>query len=180
MVSKKILRHSKSLSLKYIPSKKILSLDGPLGSFYFFLNNKINYLSKDKKFWLSPKRSNKDKSFFVLSQVLLNQSCLGVVLGYRCQLNLIGVGYSVSLEKKDGTMLLILKLGFSHVVKIAIPDYLRITCPKPRTVFIQGINLQKVNNFAALIRDLKLPNPYKEKGLYYKNEVVKVKQGKKT
>jgi len=173
------LRQSKNLSLKYVPSKKTLILDGPLGTFSYLVNTKLNYSSKDKKFWLSP-WSGKKKSDFVLSQVLLVQSCLGVVLGYRCQLNLVGIGYSVSIQTKSGMDFLTLKLGFSHQVNIPIPNYLRVTCPKPRIILIKGTNLQKVNNFAALLKDLKVPNPYKEKGLYYKGEVLKLKQGKKT
>jgi large subunit ribosomal protein L6 len=173
------LRQSQNLSLKLIPSKKTLILEGPLGAFSYLVNAKLNYSGKEKKFWLSPK-SRMKKSSFVLGQVLLTQSCLGVVLGYRCQLNLVGIGYTASIEKKDGSDFLVLKLGFSHPVKILLPNYLQVSCPKPRIILIKGINLQKVNNFAALIKDLKLPNPYKEKGLYYKGEVFKLKQGKKT
>jgi len=173
------LRQSQNLCLKYIPTTKTLLLEGPLGSFSYLLNAKLNYSVANKKFWLSP-RKGANKSHFVLGQVLLAQSCLGVVQGYRCQLNVVGIGYSASIEKNKGSDFLVLKLGFSHHVKILVPDFLQITCPKPRIILIKGINLQKVNNFAALIKDLKLPNAYKEKGLYYKGEVLKLKQGKKT
>ena len=76
--------------------------------------------------------------------------------------------------------MLVLRLGFSHLVKVNIPDFLFVNCPKPKTVVIKGINLQKVNSFAALLKDLKQPNPYKEKGIYFKDESLKLKPGKKT
>jgi len=173
------LRQPKNLSLKYVPSKKTLILDGPLGTFLYRVNTKLKYSASNKKFWLSPKCKSQ-KSYFFLSQILLVQSCVGVALGYRCQLNLVGIGYSAWVEKKDDSDLLVLKLGFSHLVKVVVPNYVFVTCPKPKTVLIKGINLQKVNSFAALIKDLKLPNSYKEKGLYYKGETLKFKQGKKT
>jgi large subunit ribosomal protein L6 len=174
-----LLRQPKNLSLKYLPSKKALILDGPKGTFSYFFNSELKYSSLNKKFWLFP-NSAINKSSFFLSQVLLVQSCIGVTLGYRCQLNLVGIGYSASMEKKENGNLLVLKLGFSHLVKITIPNFLFVSCPKPKTILIKGINLQKVNSFAALLKDLKQPNPYKEKGLYYNNEVPKLKQGKKT
>jgi large subunit ribosomal protein L6 len=179
LVKKQLLRKPQHLSLQFIPSKNVLMLKGPCGTIYHEVFAKLFFFSNQKKFWLRPRKHMK-KSSFCLNQVLLAQSCLGVSLGYRKQLNLMGIGYQASTEKSGSLSFLILKLGFSHLVKIVIPDYIEIKCPKPRVVLIKGINLQKVNNFASLIRDLKLPNPYKEKGFFYKGEVVKLKQGKKT
>jgi large subunit ribosomal protein L6 len=176
---KQILRQSQNLTLKFLPFRKTLTLEGPCGSFVCRIDAKLNYLGSERKLWLSPLKRIK-KSLFGLNQVLLTQSCLGVVLGYRRQLNLTGIGYTAALEPENNKTFLLLKLGFSHNVKILIPSYIKIDCPKPRIILVKGTSLQKVNNFAALIRDLKLPNPYKEKGLYYKGEILKLKQGKKT
>lgn len=173
------LRQPQKLTLKFLPFKKVLTLEGPYGTLFYKLNAKLNYLGAEKKLWLGPLKRTK-KSTLGLNQVLLTQSCLGVVLGYRKQLNLTGIGYNAALEIENDSTFLVLKLGFSHQVKLLIPDYIKVNCPKPRIILVKGINLQKVNNFAALIRDLKLPNSYKEKGFYYKGEVLKLKQGKKT
>ena len=178
-IKQQTLRQSQKLKLKFLPKKKTLILEGPFGVLNYKVNGKLNYLSSGRKLWLSPTKSIK-KSLFGLNQVLLTQSCLGVVLGYRRQLNLAGIGYQAFLDKKENNLFLVLKLGFSHQIQILVPDYIKLSCPKPRIILIMGICLQKVNNFAALIRDLKLPNPYKEKGLYYKGEILKLKQGKKT
>lgn len=174
-----ILRHSTNLELKFLPTKNVLLLKGALGISCYSIQGKLVYLGSKKKFWLSPKRMTK-KRVFSLNQVLLSQSCLGVTLGYRRQINLVGIGYQALLEKIENSNFLVLKLGYSHPVKILIPDGLTVTCPKPKFVLISGKSLQKVNNFASLLRALKLPNPYKEKGIYYKGEALRLKQGKKT
>lgn len=173
------LRHSTNLELKFLPTKNVLVLKGPLGISCYLIQGKLAYLGSKKKFCLIPKRLTK-KRIFSLNQVLLTQSCLGVTLGYRRQMNLIGIGYQASLEKKGNLNFLVLNLGYSHPIKILIPEALNVTCPKSKFVLIAGKSLQRVNNFGSLIRALKLPNPYKEKGVYYKGEVLKLKQGKKT
>lgn len=172
-----VLRQTHNLQLRFLPLKNLLVFQGPCGILSYRISSKLNYLRR--KFWVSP-RKGVNKDFFVLDQSLLNQSCLGVTLGYRCQLNLVGVGYQANVERILGKVFLVLKLGFSHQVKISVPSSIKVTCPKPRLILITGVSLQKVKNFAALVRDLKLPNSYKEKGLYYKGEILKLKQGKKT
>lgn len=174
-----LLRHSKNLELKFLPTRNVLVLEGPLGILCYCIQGRLVYMGSKKKFWLTPKPLTK-KRIFSLNQVLLTQSCLGVTLGYRRQINLVGIGYQALLEKIENLNFLVLKLGYSHPLKILIPDSLNVTCPKPKFVLISGKSLQKVNNFASLIRALKLPNSYKEKGIYYKGEALKLKQGKKT
>lgn len=174
-----ILRHSTNLELKFLPKKNVLVLKGSLGVLCYLVRSKLTYSGVRKKFWLTSKGLIK-KRIFSLNQVLLNQACLGVTLGYRCQLNLVGIGYQASLEKIGNSSFLVLKLGYSHLIKLLIPNTLIVTCPKPRFVLITGTSPQKVNNFSALLRALKLPNPYKEKGIYYKGEMLRLKQGKKT
>lgn len=166
------------LSLKYYPAKRAVYVQGNFGSFLFKVGHmRMKY--QYNKLWLTPTHRVK-KSFFNLAYVLLSQSCLGVFQGFRCQLNLMGIGYQVHVEKKNAVTFLVLKLGLSHLVRIRVPSFLIVSCPKPRTVQIKGINFQKVNDFASLLKSLKLPNPYKEKGFYYVGERIKLKQGKKT
>lgn len=86
-----------------------------------------------------------------------------------------GVGFKSAVSGKD----LILNLGFSHPVAIAIPSFLTVTAEK-NIITISGINKEDVGSFAALVRAKKKPEPYKGKGIRYENEVVKRKEGKKT
>lgn len=177
--NKQFLRQSKNLNMRLSCPNNTLVLQGPIGSFLYPLNSPLVYLKKEKKLFLSQSLV-KNKSISKLSHIMLIQASLGVLLGYRRQLNIVGIGYQASVEKTNEVSFLVLKLGFSHQVRIKVPDYLEVTCPKPRIIVLKGINLQKVNNFAAVIRKLKLPSAYKEKGIYFSGERVKLKQGKKT
>lgn len=179
IINKQFLRQSKSLSLRLSCPNNNLILQGPIGSFLYPLNSPLVYMKKEKKLFLSYSIT-KDKAISKLLHIMLIQASLGVLLGYRRQLNIVGIGYQASVEKVEGLSFLVLKLGFSHHVRIQIPDYLEVSCPKPRIIVLKGINLQKVNNFASSIRKLKLPSAYKEKGIYFSGERIKLKQGKKT
>ena len=180
-IRKQFLRQSKELNLKILGDRKTLVMEGPQGTFYYPLTKDFSFSKTSKKLWLTGLALPvKKKAFFGLSQVLLAQACLGVLLGYRKQLNILGIGYQVAVELKNDLTFLSFKLGLSHALFIEVPPYLHVSCPKPRILLIKGINLQKVNNFASLIRSLKFPNSYKEKGIYYSGEILKLKQGKKT
>lgn len=175
------LRQPKDLKFSILCKQQVLTLEGPKGSIACPLYGELVYSKSEKKLWLkSPFDTNKKKAFFKMYQVLLTQAALGVLLGYRRQLNVVGIGYQVTVEKKDVSNYLVFKLGFSHQINIEVPSYVSVSCPKPRILLIQGINLQKLNNFAAVLRRLKLPSPYKEKGIYYFGEKLFLKQGKKT
>lgn len=99
----------------------------------------------------------------------------GVTEGYSKKLIIEGVGYKADVKGKD----LVMALGFSHPVKVAIPDGITAVTDKG-FVIISGIDKNKVGHFAAYIRDLKKPEPYKGKGFHYDTEVIRRKQGKKS
>lgn len=170
------LRQSKSLTIQILCKKKKVLLKGAYGSFFFPIISPLVYSNAEKKLWLTDFSGSKT-SFNNLMYILMVQASLGVLIGYRKQLNVVGIGYQAEIQNSS---VLILKLGFSHVVRINVPQYLEISCPKPRIILLRGINLQKINNFASVIRQLKLPSAYKEKGIYLSGEQVVTKQGKKT
>lgn len=99
----------------------------------------------------------------------------GVTTPFQKKLLIEGVGFKA--EVKGGE--LVLNIGFSHQVKVKIPEGLKVTAEKG-TISISGIDVELVGGFAASIRDLKKPEPYKGKGIRYDDEVIKRKQGKKT
>lgn len=90
------------------------------------------------------------------------------------KLILEGVGYKVALSGKK----LVLNLGFSHQVDLAIPEGLTVTLEK-NDITVAGIDKELVGQFAAELRSLKKPEPYKGKGMRYAGEVLRRKQGKK-
>ncbi len=98
----------------------------------------------------------------------------GVNTPYQKKLILEGVGYKSEVKGKD----LVLALGFSHGVTVAIPEGLTVTAEKNLITFT-GIDKELVGQFAAKIRAMKKPEPYKGKGFRYDDEVIRRKQGKK-
>lgn len=99
----------------------------------------------------------------------------GVTKGFSKKLILEGVGFKSEVKGKE----LVLALGFSHPVPVAIPEGLKVTAEK-NLITISGIDKEKVGEFSAKIRDLKKPEPYKGKGFRYDDEVIRRKQGKKS
>jgi large subunit ribosomal protein L6 len=176
MLSNYTLRQTKNLDIQILCLEKRILLNGLYGSFIIPIKSPFLYLKKERKIHIQVS-SLFGRSLSKLFFLLLLQLSLGVLLGYRKQLNLVGIGYQVEI---DNFNVLILKLGYSHLVRIKIPGFLEVLRPKPRIILLKSINLYKLNNFALLLRRLKLPSSYKEKGLYLLGEKVLLKQGKKT
>jgi large subunit ribosomal protein L6 len=99
----------------------------------------------------------------------------GVNTPYVKKLILEGVGFKSEVKGKN----LDLALGFSHPVSVAIPEGLTVTAEK-NNITVTGIDKEKVGQFAAMVRAMKKPEPYKGKGFRYDGEVIRRKQGKKT
>ncbi len=95
---------------------------------------------------------------------------------YEKKLILEGVGFKMELAGN----VLNLAIGFSHPVKVAVPADLKLTVDKGGILTIQGVDKDKVGQFAAKVRALKKPEPYKGKGFRYSDEVIRRKQGKKS
>lgn len=99
----------------------------------------------------------------------------GVSQGYAREMEITGTGYRASVQGRD----LMLNLGFSHEVKYPIPDGITITCEKPTSVKVAGVDKRLVGQVAAEIRAYRPPEPYKGKGVKYANETILRKEGKK-
>ena len=106
---------------------------------------------------------------------LINNMVIGVTEGYKKELELVGVGYRAKTQGK----MLNLTLGFSHPVNYQIPDGIEISTPSQTEVLINGIDKQKVGQVAAELRAIRPPEPYKGKGVRYKDEQITLKETKK-
>lgn len=95
------------------------------------------------------------------------------------KLNLVGVGYKVLLNQTSFGSILHLKLGYSHSIFIKVPSEVTVISFKPTSLIIIGFCYYKVTRFASFIRSLKLPEPYRGKGVLFENETIVLKQGKK-
>ncbi len=110
-----------------------------------------------------------------LMRSLIQNMVAGVSTGFTKELEVNGVGYRAQVQGKN----LLLNLGFSHPVEFPIPEGIEIKCPKPTEIIISGYDKQKVGQVAAKIRSYRKPEPYKGKGIKYKGEYIRRKEGKK-
>ncbi len=109
-----------------------------------------------------------------LTRALLNNMVVGVTTGFEKKMEIIGVGYRAALNGKK----LALVAGFSHPVEIDPGADIEIEVPAPNRIVIKGIDKEKVGAFAANVRAIRPPEPYKGKGIRYADENVKRKAGK--
>jgi large subunit ribosomal protein L6 len=109
-----------------------------------------------------------------LYRILVSNMIEGLTKGFEKKLTIIGVGYNAQLKGKN----VVLQIGFCHPVEMAIPQGLDIEIPNPTMISIKGADKQLVGQFAADIRKVRPPEPYKGKGIRYENEVVRRKVGK--
>ena len=116
----------------------------------------------------------KSKELHGLLRSLINNMIIGVTDGFSKELNLVGVGYTAE-NKGD---FLLLNLGFSHPIYFEKPEGIEFDIPNNTTIIIKGIDNQLVGDVAAKIRELRKPEPYKGKGIKYKDEYIKRKAGK--
>ena len=121
-----------------------------------------------------PTDNKQDRSLHGLTRTLVANMVNGVTNGFSKTLEINGVGYRAS---KEGNKL-VLNIGYSHQVDVPEIDGITIDVPNPNTVVINGIDKQKVGQFAADIRAKRPPEPYKGKGIKYSDEVVRRKEGK--
>ena len=109
-----------------------------------------------------------------LFRALINNLVVGVSKGFEVRLGLVGVGYRAAVQGQ----MLDLQLGFSHPTQLPIPKGVHVTVDKSVTIVITGIDKHAVGQFAAQVRGMKPPEPYKGKGIRYENEFVRKKAGK--
>ncbi len=120
------------------------------------------------------KQTRETSAFHGLTRALLNNMIIGVKDGYEKKLELQGVGYVCNLNGK----ILSLRVGFANELKKEVPGGLEVECPDNTHINIRGCDKQLVGQFAAEIRSLRKPEPYKGKGVRYLGEFVKIKPGK--
>lgn len=107
-------------------------------------------------------------------RTLTDNMVVGVSKGFEKRLQLVGVGYRATVEGKD----LVLSLGFSHPVRMAIPNDLKMKVEENTRIIISGYDKCNIGQFAASVRKWRPPEPYKGKGVRYANEVIRLKEGK--
>ena len=118
--------------------------------------------------------SEKDGNLHGLTRTLINNMIIGVTQGFEKALEINGIGYRAQKQGKK----LVMNLGYSHPVEVEECEGITIEVPNPNSIIVKGIDKQLVGQIAANIREYKLPEPYKGKGIKYVGERIRRKEGK--
>jgi large subunit ribosomal protein L6 len=155
-------------------TKTQVNVSGKKGSLEFNFNNNIKIFEKDNFLTVSRSLDTRDqKALHGTTRQILNNMIIGVSKGFYKELEIIGVGYQAIVQGSR----LQLQLGFSHDIYFDMPDGIMISANRTE-VKVEGIDKQLVGAVAAKIRSFRPPEPYKGKGVRYKGERVRSKQGK--
>jgi large subunit ribosomal protein L6 len=121
-----------------------------------------------------PSEDKNHKSLHGLTRTLINNMIIGVTDGFTKELEINGVGYRAQMQGKK----LVLTLGYSHPVEYTAAEGITLEVPQPNKILVKGANKEVVGETAAKIREFRMPEPYKGKGIKYADEVIRRKEGK--
>ncbi|MES0490739.1 MAG: 50S ribosomal protein L6 [Leptospirales bacterium] len=156
-------------------SAEVVKITGPKGTLEAPLFPGITIEVADGS--VSVKRDTdvkQQRAYHGLVRSLIANCITGTSEGFSKNLQLQGVGYRA--QKKGNS--LVMTLGFSHEINMAIPQDVNVECPEPTKVIVSGIDKQRVGQVSAVIRSYRPPEPYKGKGIRYSDEIVRRKAGK--
>jgi large subunit ribosomal protein L6 len=159
-----------------LDGQKIL-VDGPKGSLTRILPSLVCCSLDEQTQQLVIEKTQNTKlsqALYGLSRTLVSNMVVGVSAGFEKRLKITGVGYRAQLDGKD----LVLNMGYSHPVKMITPSELAVKVESPTSVVVSGMQKDLVGEFAAKIRAVRPPEPYKGKGIAYDGEVIRRKAGK--
>ena len=158
-----------------IGNGNLVTVKGPKGTLEKQLHNEM-ILKQDGSTIIveRPSELKKHKALHGLTRTLLNNMVVGVSEGFKKELEINGVGYRAQKQGKK----LVMNLGYSHQVEMEEIPGITIDVPAPNQVVISGPDKQAVGQFAAQVREKRLPEPYKGKGIKYADEHIRRKEGK--
>lgn len=174
-IGKKPIEVPKGVSIEY--KDRMLNVKGPLGSDTIDLLPGVDLNVDEKCLSIILKKeqtAEKAAALHGLTRALIANMIVGVSKGFEKELEIVGVGYRASQQKKD----VVFQLGYSHNVTFTPPDGITVEVLEPTKLKVKGINKQAVGQVAANIRELRPPEPYKGKGIRYKDEYIRKKAGK--
>ena len=171
-IGNKIIELPEGVSLSI--NNGTVDIKGPKGSLVVPFNSEMEVKDDNGSIIvIRPSDSRQHRSLHGTVRQLIFNGVQGVYEGFSKELELIGVGYQANMQGKY----LVLQLGFSHDIYFEPPEGIDIKTNRTE-ITVSGINKQLVGEVAAKIRSFRKPEPYKGKGVRYKNEYVRSKQGK--
>lgn len=156
-------------------SDDLITVKGPKGELSVMNSPRVKIEIKDNNIYVTRKTDQKeDKAFHGLYRSLINNMVIGVTEGFSKELEIRGIGYRVAMENND----LVINVGYSHPVTVKKIEGINFSIVDNNFIKVEGIDKQLVGQVAANIRSIRKPEPYKGKGIRYKDEVVIKKAGK--
>ncbi len=154
-----------------------VAVEGPLGKLDLEFHPRISVAHDAAQKTVVVSRQGDDrqsKALHGLTRALIQNMVVGVTRGYEKRLEIVGVGYLAAVQGG----VLQLRVGLANELQVPIPPDLKVTCPDQQHVLVKGIDKQRVTQFAAAVRALRKPEPYKGKGIRFDGEVIRRKQSK--
>ena len=152
----------------------IVSVKGPKGELSTEVNKNINVEVKDNTVVVT-RKNDEFKNFHGTTNANIKNMIKGVTEGFEKKLEAVGVGYRFAVKGNE----IVVSAGYSHPVNVKVPEGITVESPSNTELFIKGANKQLVGEFAANVRKIREPEPYKGKGIRYSNETIIRKVGKK-
>ena len=157
-------------------NENVVTVKGAKGELSLTLKNGISVKIEDTKLTVeSSGKAKFDNAMHGTTNALIKNMIKGVSEGYSKGLEIIGVGYRFQVKGN----VLVVNAGYSHPVELNIPEGLTIETVSNTEITVNGINKELVGEFAAKVRKVRKPEPYKGKGIRYKDEFIRRKEGKK-
>ncbi|MBI6630288.1 50S ribosomal protein L6 [Pontibaca salina] len=157
-------------------SGQTVEVKGPKGTRSFSATDDVTIAVEDNVITVTPRgKSKRARQQWGMSRTMIANLVTGVTAGFKRELEIQGVGYRAQMQGNT----LKLSLGMSHDVDFIAPDDVTVAAPKQTELVVEGINEQHVGQVAANIRAWREPEPYKGKGIRYKDEFIFRKEGKK-
>jgi large subunit ribosomal protein L6 len=153
-----------------------IEVKGPKGTRSFTAGDDVDIVLDGNVVSVKPRGlSKRARQQWGMTRSMVANLAQGVTDGFKKELELVGVGYRAAMQGKD----LKLSLGYSHEVIFKVPEGITVSTPKQTEIVVEGMDQQAVGETAANIRKWRSPEPYKGKGIRYKDEYIFRKEGKK-
>ncbi len=157
-------------------SGQTVEVKGPKGTRSFTATDDVTLAVADNTVTVEPRgKSKRARQQWGMSRTQVQNCVTGVTEGFKKELEISGVGYRAQMQGN----VLKLNLGYSHEVNFEAPEGVTVSAPKQTEIVVEGIDQQLVGQVAANIREWRAPEPYKGKGIKYKDEYIFRKEGKK-
>ncbi len=152
-----------------------VAVEGPKGKLEIDVHPDITVKQEDGNVVVTrPDDERQSKALHGLTRALIANMIEGVTNGFKKTLEVQGVGYKAEMKGKN----LVLNVGFANTISVAVPSTVAVQLEGVNKIHVTGADKQAVGQFAAMVRQIRKPEPYKGKGIRYEGEAVKIKAGK--